>query len=194
MAQESPQTRPAYLKQSVYTSLEKHSSPRRGHYGWWLAVLVTSSLLLAVFLPPLVGEPLRSFVMAGFSAVCHQIVDRTFHLHGAPMAVCHRCTGIYAGLWIGVMTFPFWGWRFRDPGRYGGILLVAALAPAGADWLAEIFGLWNNTVYSRVVTGFVFGLIAGYMAARALSENGKIRPGRRTVLRPQELSIEEGTE
>jgi hypothetical protein len=31
------------------------------------------------------------------SAVCHQLPLRSFHLFGAQMAVCARCTGIYAG-------------------------------------------------------------------------------------------------
>jgi len=36
-------------------------------------------------------------VYAFGSVVCHQLPERSFHLWGAQMPVCARCTGIYVG-------------------------------------------------------------------------------------------------
>lgn len=162
--------------------------------GWLFAVLVTTFLLLNVFLPLLVGEPLRTFVMAGFSTVCHQIADRSFHVHGVSLAVCHRCTGIYLGLWLAVLVYPLIKNRVRDTGRYSGILVLAALVPAGADWISEIAGLWNNTVFSRVTTGLIFGVIAGYLLARALTRTREPGSRSRTSEKSRDWTIEGSTE
>jgi len=37
-----------------------------------------------------------------FASVCHQQPSRSFWMNGAPLAVCERCFGIYAGLFLGV--------------------------------------------------------------------------------------------
>ena len=37
------------------------------------------------------------------SQICHQIAERSFHLAGAQLPVCARCTGIYAGFAAGVV-------------------------------------------------------------------------------------------
>jgi hypothetical protein len=36
--------------------------------------------------------------------VCHQRPDRSFHLHGRPLAVCGRCTGVYASGAVGLLA------------------------------------------------------------------------------------------
>ncbi len=78
-----------------------------------------------------------------FAPVCHQIAERSFHLFGHPLAVCHRCFGFYLGFTLGLAVLPFVR-RFRDwlldrPRR-----ILYFLAPTGIDWLAPM-----NTPASR---------------------------------------------
>ena len=84
-----------------------------------------------------------------FARVCHQIADRSFHLHGHPLAVCHRCFGFYVGFTLGLALLPFVR-RFRDwlldrPRR-----ILFFLAPAAIDWLAPM-----NTSASRFGTALL---------------------------------------
>ncbi len=84
-----------------------------------------------------------------FAPVCHQIAERSFHLAGHPLAVCHRCFGFYVGFTLGLAGLPFVR-RFRDwlldrPRR---ILLF--LAPATIDWLLPM-----NTPASRFGTALL---------------------------------------
>src|SRR5262245_10727933 len=39
----------------------------------------------------------------GFAWVCHRSLSRTLYLAGAPMPVCSRCAGIFAGLALGAL-------------------------------------------------------------------------------------------
>src|SRR3954451_16842570 len=65
-----------------------------------------------------VGSPLvYGFALAVYSAgriICHQLPVRSFHLWGAALPVCARCTGIYAGAAAVALA-----------------VLLARLAPAG---------------------------------------------------------------
>jgi hypothetical protein len=54
----------------------------------WFALVV-----LAPDLPP----ALAAIVYGIGGVVCHQRPERSFHWHGAQLAVCARCTGIYLG-------------------------------------------------------------------------------------------------
>src|SRR5678816_3926889 len=55
----------------------------------WFALVV-----LAPDLPPV----LAAAVYGLGGVVCHQRPERSFHWHGAQLAVCARCTGIYLSL------------------------------------------------------------------------------------------------
>ena len=54
--------------------------------------------------------------------------------------------------------------------RYAGLVLLGALIPTTLDWLLGVLGLWHNTPVSRMATGGLLGLIAGYYLARALTQ------------------------
>lgn len=152
---------------------------------WWVWGGLLATLLLAVGLaaaPPSLPAEQRAWVMGGFRLFCHQLPERSFAVDGVPFAVCHRCFGIYAGLplatllWLGVAGWAAW------LGRHARWVLAAALLPMAVDWGGDVLGLWTNTPASRVVTGGVFGVVAGLYLVRAVMEAARpVKPPAETA-------------
>lgn len=148
--------------------LPARSRPERFRRGWLVVVTGTLLFVALASLPPFVEGLPRVVLMRMFSGVCHQIAERSPHLHGVPLAVCHRCYGIYWGLVAGAFAFAWlrrWDGRIDRSAR---VLIPAALLVPGVDWLGGVAGLWTNTPATRLATGAVFGLVAGYFLARAV--------------------------
>ena len=147
----------------------------------WAVVTTGCAVVLALaVLPPFVAPPVRAALAHGFHLVCHQLPDRSFAVGGVPLALCHRCTGVVAGLLGGALLVPLVG-RLRSAlVRYERPLLVAALALAAADWLLGAGVVWTNTPASRFLTGALVGLVAGYLLARsaAAPEAASAQPAR----------------
>ncbi|MCY3971675.1 MAG: DUF2085 domain-containing protein [Acidobacteria bacterium] len=103
--------------------------------------LVVATPLLAAS-----GSQAATLLYEVFGLVCHQIAERSFHLAGHPLAVCHRCFGFYAGFTLGLIVLPLVrparNWLLEKPRR---ILLF--LAPTAIDWLLPM-----NTPASRFLT------------------------------------------
>ena len=131
-------------------------------------------LVALVLLPPFVSEPVREVIMHAFAPVCHQLADRSPHLAGTQLAVCHRCFGAYTGIFIGTVIYLFirkWPARIRPVSA----LAVAAL-PGVVDWGGDVLGIWVNSAASRVTTGAWFGLLAGLLLASAVLDARKSGP------------------
>lgn len=134
--------------------------------GWCVSVLLMGILAVLASLPPWVGEPVRMALMYGFDPLCHQIAERSPHVDGVQLAVCHRCYGILVGLAIGPIAALIIRRRFK---RYASLLIVASLVPLALDWGLGIVGIWANTAESRLITGAIFGVVAGILVTRALA-------------------------
>jgi uncharacterized membrane protein len=130
----------------------------------------------AVWLPPLIEEPVRSMVMGAFSGLCHQLPARSLHVGGTPLAVCDRCLGIYTGLLLGVILLPLVSRRARRLHRNAGLAIAISLVPLAIDWLGPVVGGWSNGPVSRVATGGLFGAVAGLLVTYAV-----VSAGRRSV-------------
>lgn len=135
---------------------------------WALALTATLTLLIGAMLPPFVG-PAAAVLRAGFAPLCHQLAERSFAANGVPFAVCHRCTGVYLGLALGVLALPGLRDRATAWAQHDRWLLLVAVLPVAIDWTGDVFGLWTNTVAVRVITGLWFGLAAGFIFARSVS-------------------------
>ncbi len=121
--------------------------------------------LLPPVLPQNFAEPLFRF----FGYICHQMPERSLHAYGAPMAVCSRCFGIYAGLLVGVAIYPVWrGAQNTEP--ISKVWLFLALVPIGIDWSLTFFGIWENTHLSRFVTGSILGGVCATYIVPAVIE------------------------
>lgn len=112
-----------------------------------------------------------------FSPICHQIPERSFQLCGYPLAVCHRCSGVYLGLFIGFLLPLEKLLHFRSPMRRKTFILCMC-APMVMDILFSSLGIWHNTPLSRFATGLIFGSLSASMLALAFGEfpaksNGK---------------------
>ena len=117
----------------------------------WCAMIVLPTL--APFIGA-AGSWLARLVYGCCTHICHQYDSRSLHLFGHPLAVCGRCTGIYAGFLAGVVLART---RITQPQRTVLPLWCVALFPMLADVGLDAIGLHASTMTSRLVTGGVFG-------------------------------------
>ena len=148
--------------------MSRRTFPRQLRRGWAGTLAVLLLMVGVASAPPWLPSAWREVVMEAFAPFCHQMSARSPHLQGVALAVCHRCYGIYWGLPLAVLLVPFlssWaGWFHRNT-RY---VLLGALLPAGVDWLGGLSGVWSNVPLSRLLTGMLFGLAAGYYLLHAV--------------------------
>src|SRR5919108_3827467 len=81
--------------------------PRSSRFSYWILAAITL-WCFAIFFPAAaaaVGGGAVRWASGGayqfFSRICHQADERSFHVFGAKLAVCARCTGVYVGFLIG---------------------------------------------------------------------------------------------
>ena len=146
------------------------SPDRRLSTGWWVAASTVATLAALAALAPVVGGTVGAGMHHLFSAVCHQIPERSPHFAGGPVALCHRCSGVLLGLLAGLMVTPALAAGTRraiGAGRQG-LWLVASALPTAVDWSLGAAGVWANTGASRLLTGAMFGVAAGVVLAANL--------------------------
>jgi uncharacterized membrane protein len=93
-----------------------------------------------------------------FSAICHQLPARTWNLHGEPLAVCIRCTGIYFGFLAGLVTLS----------RPNARLFMIALAITAAEWILA-FVFFDSEIL-RVLSGILLGASAAPIVRKGVEE------------------------
>jgi len=118
----------------------------------WLAALGLAPYLSSR------GNGLSALIYSVFAPTCHQIPSRCFHLWGYPLAVCGRCTGVYAGFLAGMLALPALKGlgRTRPPTVRSFIIWTIPLV---ADGLGNFFSLWFSGNRLRFATGFFWGTI-----------------------------------
>lgn len=98
-------------------------------------------------------------IYAGFSKVCHQLSERSFFLAGHPLAVCSRCTGLYAGFTAAFLLYPL-AISLRRTYAPERKWLFWAAAPMAVDVGVQLLGIWENTHSSRFFTGALLGAVS----------------------------------
>jgi uncharacterized membrane protein len=147
-----------------------------------LCILIIAAPILALLSFPIPS----AIIYFSFSGVCHQIPERSFWVSGQALAVCHRCSGIYLGLFLGsLIKFRI---IHRSPRRRRNILIVAIVALM-LDALLPHAGLWSNTTSSRFLTGLLFGIIGSSILLRGAAEFLREHSRRRL---PSSLCISKG--
>lgn len=139
---------------------------------WGVTVAIVFAWVLAIVLAPIslgAGWGMASPIYTFFSYICHQLPERSLHLDVHPLAVCSRCFGVYFGLLAGLTVYPLWR-RIDNIEPLARIWLFASLVPIGFDWSLTVFGLWENTHLSRVLTGLVLGVACATYIVLAVVE------------------------
>lgn len=165
-----------------FVSEEAAARLRRGAWLAWgaLAALTLALVGVVVAAPVLRAEgwvAASQVVYVGFQAVCHQMPERSFHVGEFPLAVCARCTGLYAGGAAGVLLYPLARSLKRTDAPARGWLFVAAL-PTSVDFLLGVTGLWANTHLSRFSTALLLGVAAAFYVVPAAVDFNRTRSGR----------------
>lgn len=93
-----------------------------------------------------------------FRLMCHGKVERCLELFGAPMPICARCVGIYAGMLLGILAF--WAVPLLRE-KVMRIVAIVCVAPLALDGLTQLSGLRESTNGLRVATGVIAGLAFG---------------------------------
>lgn len=131
---------------------------------FWVAVIVAAPLLAASGLPG-AAKPIYTF----YSFLCHQLPERSFYAEGHPFAVCSRCFGVYFGLVLGFLVYPLWQ-RIDETQPIARFWLFLSLIPIGVDWTLGVLGIWENTHFSRFLTGTILGAACATFIIPALVE------------------------
>ncbi len=144
----------------------------------WLAVTLFMLCWMGMIIyAPLAVESGHHFVAVAiykaFSSVCHQIPERSFKIFGSALAVCARCTGIYAGLTAGFLIYPLFR-SLRSSESFSRIFLLLAPVPTGIDFLLGAMGIWQNTHLSRSVTGAILGIVCAFFIVPGLVDLAQI--------------------
>jgi len=94
----------------------------------------------------------------GFS-VCHQIPERTIFFGNIAMPICSRCTGIYIGFTISIISMIV---LFRKkesgfPPLYIVILSLIFIISTVLDGIFSYLYIYNTNNIIRIITGYMFG-------------------------------------
>src|ERR1044072_6320796 len=85
--------------------------PTRRPLVFWLVsaaivVLIVSLIVIAPVAAAGGHYELAEGIYRGFGVFCHQRPDRSYFIEGHKLAVCSRCTGLYAGFALTLLLYP----------------------------------------------------------------------------------------
>ena len=128
-----------------------------------LLLAALAGVALAAAAAPLAaaGWPSAGVLKWLFHAVCHQLPERSFHWLGWPLAVCHRCLGLYLGFALGLALWPALPKALRR-------LAVRPLCLASCAALLVVDWALPNTAASRFGTGLLAAFPVALLALMAL--------------------------
>lgn len=164
----SPQLAEAYIPRTIAGRLRSQSIKV-----WIISSLVVLGWLLLILGAPVlkasgyqsISTPIYHF----FSYLCHQMPSRSFFVDGEQFAVCSRCFGVYLGLVLGFLVYPLWR-PIDEIEPIPRFWLFLSLVPIGVDWSLGVFGIWENTFATRLITGLILGLACATFMMPALVE------------------------
>jgi uncharacterized membrane protein len=136
--------------------------------------------LMAILLAPLAIASDRPAVSAGAvglyaagARICHQRADRCFWIHGRPMPVCARCTGLYAGAAFAAPLALVWAARLSS--RRAQLVAAAAALPTLATWGLEMAGLAHPSNDVRFAAALSLGFVAAWLVVSALAHGPRLQ-------------------
>ncbi len=148
--------------------------PTRRPLVFWLVSVATVVLIVSLIgVAPLTAagghNEVAEGIYRGFGIFCHQRPDRSYFIEGHKLAVCSRCTGLYAGFAITLLSYPLVR-SLRSaitPPRK--VLFLAAL-PLLLDFSLNFLGIWENTHTSRLLTGALLGSVVVFFVMPGIAD------------------------
>ncbi len=139
------------------------------------AIAVTWLLLITS--APILWVPLAGVVYLAGSLICHQLPERSFHLHGWQLPVCARCFGLYLGAAVGSMAGAVASTshlldrvapRGRSP-RAAWVVTTVAAVPTAITFVLE-WGLgWPLSNAMRAVAAVPVAFAVALVVVRAVA-------------------------
>ncbi|MGC2235548.1 MAG: DUF2085 domain-containing protein [Pyrinomonadaceae bacterium] len=176
-----PETIENYTPQIVPKEIKKQAIT-----AWGLGFAIVFVWVFAILLAPVAEAVGLTYISAPiykfFSFLCHQIPSRSFHIENHAFAVCTRCFGVYSGLLLGFIVYPFFR-RIEEIEPLPRVWLFLALVPMGVDWSLGFFDIWENTALSRFSTGLILGVACAIFIVPALVELVRLLSNKRQLKR-----------
>jgi hypothetical protein len=144
---------------------------------WFLAVALALSLAWAaaiVAAPACLRSPsagVRAVAVVPYvvgSRVCHQAAARSFSASGVPLPVCARCTGLYAGVPLGLLAGLVAAGGRPVAGRAARRLLAWAALPTLLTVVVEWAGLAAVPGWARATLGAALSGAAAFVVTSQL--------------------------
>lgn len=133
---------------------------RRALVFWLISAAAVLLLVSLIVVAPVAAAAGHSDVAHGiygaFGTLCHQLPERSFFIDGHKFAVCSRCTGLYFGFAFTFLLYPLIR-SLRNAATPRPIFLLLAAIPLAIDVSLTVFGIWQNTHTSRLLTGALLG-------------------------------------
>ena len=127
---------------------------------WLISVVVVLLVVSLIVVAPVAAagghSELAQGIYGAFAMLCHQLPERSYFIDGHKLAVCSRCTGIYAGFAFTLLLYPLIR-SLRNPVMPPPSWLLLAALPLAIDFGVNFFGFWQNTHTSRLLTGALLG-------------------------------------
>ena len=139
---------------------------------WLISIAVVLSLTSLIAIAPLTADThtqLATNIYRAFAVLCHQLPERSYFIAGHKLAVCSRCTGLYAGFAVTLLLYPLVRplrttiWPPRE-------WLILAAVPMVIDFSLTFSGVWENTHTSRLLTGILLGSACAFYVMPGLAE------------------------
>jgi|ERR1051325_10100685 uncharacterized membrane protein len=140
---------------------------------WAVSAATVVGLVALVVLAPLAAagghDQLAQVIYRAFGIFCHQRPERSYFIEGHKLAICSRCTGLYAGFAFTLLLYPLVRSLRITTTPPRSVLLLAAV-PLGIDFSLTFFGIWENTHTSRLLTGLFLGSVAVFYVMPGLMD------------------------
>ncbi|RPJ75830.1 MAG: DUF2085 domain-containing protein [Acidobacteria bacterium] len=147
----------------------------------WAALVPLAALLGQGVVGGRVGAMIAAGAYVSGGLVCHQRPERSFHLAGAQLPVCGRCTGLYLSTAAGVLLALTRRRAVRETIRGRETLLhpyrswlLAAAVPSLATLALEWSGAWPGSNSARAAAAAPLGLVLGWLLVEAAGFRGRL--------------------
>ena len=116
-----------------------------------------------------ISSPIYKF----FSYICHQMPSVRF-IWKIKLLPSVRDVSVFTPVFLaGFLAYPFLR-SIDEVEPLPRFWLFLALIPMGVDWSLGFFGIWENTHFSRFLTGLILGIACAIFIIPALVELSQI--------------------